>query len=106
VTILLGQAILPTLLLTLGGTLVSVVVGVPLGVLAALNGGRGWIIWRASARCWASPYPYSCGACLLLLAFSLQWPLLPSAGAGDTPIDVARSLIMPSIATRFFRSAS
>jgi len=33
VTNLLGQALLPTLLLTLGGTLVSVVVGVPLGII-------------------------------------------------------------------------
>src|SRR5436305_1552001 len=37
VTTLLSQALLPTLLVTIGGTLVSVVVGVPLGVVAALK---------------------------------------------------------------------
>ena len=47
VTNLLGQALLPTLLLTLGGTLVSVVVGVPLGVLAALKR-RTWLDYVAS----------------------------------------------------------
>src|SRR5260221_3724867 len=47
VTSLLGQALLPTLLLTLGGTLVSVVVGIPLGVLAALNR-RTWLDYLAS----------------------------------------------------------
>ncbi len=40
---------------------------------------------------------------LLLLAFTLQWPLLPSAGAGSNPLEVARALILPSIATGFFQ---
>src|ERR1700694_4426799 len=47
VTTLLGLAMWPTLLLTLGGTLVSVVVGVPLGVLAALKR-RTWLDYFAS----------------------------------------------------------
>src|SRR5919197_4322484 len=42
VTTLLGQALLPTLLVTIGGTLVSVVVGVPLGIVAALKR-RTWL---------------------------------------------------------------
>jgi peptide/nickel transport system permease protein len=103
VTTLLRQAILPTLMLTLGGTLVSVVVGVPLGVLAALKR-RTWLDYLASVGALLGvSVPVFVWGLLLLLAFSLQWPLLPSAGAGDTPLDIARSLIMPSIATGFFQ---
>src|SRR5437868_10488011 len=47
VTTLLGQAIGPTLLVTLGGTLVSVLVGVPLGIVAALKRGT-WLDYLAS----------------------------------------------------------
>jgi peptide/nickel transport system permease protein len=100
---LLGQALLPTLLLTLGGTLVSVAVGVPLGVLAALKRGT-WLDYLASVGALLGiSIPVFVWGLLLLLAFSLQWPILPSAGAGNTPVDVARSLILPSIATGFFQ---
>ena len=100
---LLGQAALPTLLLTLGGTLVSVVVGVPLGVLAALKRGT-WLDYLASIGALLGlSIPVFVWGVLLLLAFTLQWPVLPSAGAGDTPVDVFRSLILPSIATGFFQ---
>jgi ABC-type dipeptide/oligopeptide/nickel transport system permease component len=100
---LLAQAVVPTLLLTLGGTLVSVVVGVPLGVLAALKR-RTWLDYVASIGALLGiSIPVFVWGVLLLLAFSLQWPILPSAGAGDTPLDVARSLILPSIATGFFQ---
>jgi peptide/nickel transport system permease protein len=103
VATLLSQAALPTLLLTLGGTLVSVVVGVPLGVLAALKR-RTWLDYLASIGALLGlSIPVFVWGVLLLLAFSLQWPILPSAGAGDTPVDVARSLILPCIATGFFQ---
>jgi ABC-type dipeptide/oligopeptide/nickel transport system permease component len=100
---LLALALLPTFLLTLGGTMVSVLVGVPLGVLAALNRGT-WLDYLASVGALLGiSIPVFVWGVLLLLAFSLQWPLLPSAGAGDTPLDVAKSLILPSIATGFFQ---
>jgi ABC-type dipeptide/oligopeptide/nickel transport system permease component len=103
VTNLLAQALLPTLLLTLGGTAVSVLVGVPLGVLAALKR-RTWLDYLASIGALLGiSIPVFVWGVLLLLAFSLQWPVLPSAGAGDNPVDVMRSLIMPSIATGFFQ---
>src|SRR5690349_15659119 len=47
VSTLIGLAIGPTLLLTVCGTLVSVIVGIPLGVLAALKR-RTWIDYVAS----------------------------------------------------------
>src|SRR5258707_2414659 len=103
VTTLLGQALWPTLLLTLCGTLVSVLVGVPLGVIAALKR-RTWLDYLASVGALLGiSIPVFVWGGLLPLAFSLQLPILPSAGAGDTPIDVVRSLILPSIATGFFQ---
>jgi peptide/nickel transport system permease protein len=100
---LLQQAAVPTLLLTLGGTLVSVVVGVPLGVVAALKR-RTWLDYVASIGALLGlSIPVFVWGVLLLLAFALQWPILPSAGAGDTPVGVLRSLILPSIATGFFQ---
>src|ERR1700682_4733808 len=103
VTTLLGQALWPTLLLTVCGTLVSVLVGVPLGVVAALKR-RTWLDYLASVGALLGiSIPVFVWGVLLLLAFSLQWPILPSAGAGDTPVNVARSLILPCIATGFFQ---
>lgn len=103
VTGLLWQALLPTLLLTLGGTLVSVVVGVPLGVVAALRRGK-WADYLASTGALLGiSVPVFVWGVLLLRAFSLQWPILPSAGAGATPLEVIRALILPSIATGFFQ---
>ena len=103
VSTLIAQALVPTLLLTLGGTLVSVIVGVPLGILAALRR-RTWLDYLASVGALMGiSIPVFVWGVLLLLAFSLQWPLLPSAGAGDTPADIAKSLILPSIATGFFQ---
>jgi ABC-type dipeptide/oligopeptide/nickel transport system permease component len=103
VSTLLALALVPTLLLTLGGTIVSVVVGVPLGVLAALRRGT-WLDYLATVGALAGiSIPVFVWGLLLLLAFTLQWPILPSAGVGDTPLDVARSLILPSIATGIFQ---
>ncbi len=103
VSTLIGRAIGPTLLLTITGTLVSVVVGIPLGVLAALKR-RTWVDYAASIGALSGiSVPVFVWGVLLLLAFSLEWPILPSAGAGDTPINVIRSLILPSIATGFFQ---
>jgi ABC-type dipeptide/oligopeptide/nickel transport system permease component len=102
VTTLLALALGPTLLLTIGGTIVSVVVGVPLGVVAALRRAT-WVDYLASIGALSGiSIPVFVWGLLLLLAFTLEWPILPSAGAGDTPVDVVRSLILPSIATGFF----
>lgn len=100
---LLWQAIAPTLLLTVCGTLVSVIVGVPLGVVAAIKRGK-WADYAASvvALLGISMPPFIWGL-LLLLTFTLTWPVLPSAGAGANPMEVARALILPSLATGFFQ---
>jgi peptide/nickel transport system permease protein len=103
VTTLLWQALGPTLLLTVGGTIVSVIVGVPLGVMAALRRGT-WIDYVASVSALLGiSVPIFVTALALLLMFTLQWPVLPSAGAGATPLEIARALILPSLATGFFQ---
>jgi ABC-type dipeptide/oligopeptide/nickel transport system permease component len=103
VSTLIGQALVPTLLLTLGGGLVSVVVGVPLGVVAALKRAT-WIDYLASVGALLGiSVPVFVWGLLLLLAFTLQWPLLPSSGAGSTPADALKALVLPSIATGFFQ---
>lgn len=103
VTTLLLQALGPTLLLAMSGTLVSVIVGVPLGILAALKR-RTWLDYMASIGALLGiSIPVFVWGLVLLLAFSLQWAILPSAGAGENPIDIVRSLILPAIATGFFQ---
>ncbi len=103
VSALLAQALLPTLLLTITGTLVSVVVGVPLGIIAALRRGS-WVDYLATLLAMLGiSMPVFVWGVLLLLAFTLQWPVLPSAGAGDNPLEIARALILPSVATGFFQ---
>lgn len=103
VTTLLWQALWPTLALTVGGTLVSVLVGVPLGILAALKR-RTWLDYLASVGALLGiSIPVFVWGVLLLLAFSLQLPIFPSAGAGNDPASLARSLVLPSIATGFFQ---
>jgi len=104
VTTLLAQALTPTLLLTIGGTLVSVLIGVPLGIIAAIRRGR-WTDYLASTGALLGiSVPVFVWGVLLLRAFSLQWPILPSAGAGTTPVEVLKALILPSIATGFFQA--
>jgi ABC-type dipeptide/oligopeptide/nickel transport system permease component len=103
VTTLLGQALIPTLALCVAGTVVSVLIGIPLGVVAALKR-RTWMDYVASIGALSGiSIPVFVWGLLLLLIFTLQWPILPSAGAGDTPIDAARALVLPAIATGIFQ---
>jgi peptide/nickel transport system permease protein len=96
---LLADAIPHTMLLTLGGTLVGTAIGVPLGVLAALKRGT-WIDYLASTGAILGiSVPVFVWGVLLLLAFSLAWPIFPSSGGGNTPLEVLRALVLPSIAT-------
>jgi ABC-type dipeptide/oligopeptide/nickel transport system permease component len=102
VTQLVGDAVPHTLLLTLGGTLVAVAIGVPLGTAAALRRGT-WLDYAASVGALLGvSVPVFVWGLVLLLAFGLHWRLFPTAGAGTTPGDALRALVLPSIATGFF----
>jgi ABC-type dipeptide/oligopeptide/nickel transport system permease component len=102
VTQLVLDAVPHTLLLTLGGTLVAAAIGVPLGAAAALRRGT-WLDYAASVGALLGvSVPVFVWGLVLLLAFGLHWRLFPTAGAGTTPGDVLRALVLPSIATGFF----
>src|SRR5262245_14711615 len=102
VTRLVLDAVPHTLLLTLGGTLVAVAIGVPLGALAALRRGR-WLDYVASAGALLGvSVPVFVWGLVLLLVFSLHWRVFPTSGAGATLGEMLRALVLPAIATGFF----
>jgi peptide/nickel transport system permease protein len=91
-----------TLLLTLGGTLVAALIGVPLGATAALRRGT-WLDYTAGVGALLGvSVPVFVWGLVLLLAFGLYWRVFPTAGAGATPTEVLRALVLPAIATGFF----
>jgi ABC-type dipeptide/oligopeptide/nickel transport system permease component len=99
---LVRDAVPHTLLLTLGGTLVAVAIGVPLGTAAALRRGT-WLDYAASVGALLGvSVPVFVWGLVLLLTFGLYWRLFPTAGAGTTPGEALRALVLPSIATGFF----
>jgi peptide/nickel transport system permease protein/oligopeptide transport system permease protein len=102
VTRLVVDAVPHTLVLTLGGTLVAALVGIPLGTVAALRRGR-WLDYVASTGALLGvSVPVFVWGLILLLVFSLHWRLFPTAGAGATLGQAARALVLPSIATGLF----
>ena len=102
VTRLLLDAVPHTLLLTLGGTLVAAAIGVPLGAVAALRRGT-WLDYAASVGAlFGVSVPVFVWGLVLLLVFGLHWRMFPTAGAGTTPGEMLRALVLPAIATGFF----
>jgi ABC-type dipeptide/oligopeptide/nickel transport system permease component len=102
VTRLVVDAVPHTLALTLGGSLVAALIGIPLGTVAALRRGD-WMDYLASAGALLGvSVPVFVWGLVLLLAFSLHWRLFPTAGAGATPLEMMRALVLPSIATGLF----
>ena len=88
-----------TLLLTLGGTLVATLIGVPLGATAALRRGT-WLDYAAGVGALLGvSVPVFVWGLVLLLAFGLHWRVFPT---GATPSEVLRALVLPAIATGFF----
>src|SRR5262245_13369335 len=82
VTQLVLDAVPHTLLLTAGGTLVAVAIGVPLGTAAALRRGT-WLDYAASVGALLGvSVPVFVWGLLLLLVFGLHWRLFPTGGAG------------------------
>jgi ABC-type dipeptide/oligopeptide/nickel transport system permease component len=102
VTRLVLDAVPHTLLLTLGGTLVAAVIGVPLGAAAALRRGT-WLDYAASVGALLGvSVPVFVWGLVLLLLFGLHWRVFPTAGGGTTPGEMLRALVLPAIATGFF----
>jgi len=102
VTRLVLDAVPHTLLLTIGGTLVAAVIGIPLGAAAALRRGT-WLDYAASVGALLGvSVPVFVWGLVLLLTFSLHWRVFPTSGAGTTLGEMLRALVLPAIATGFF----
>jgi peptide/nickel transport system permease protein len=97
---LIGQALPDTAILALSSVVLAIAVGIPLGIFAAgrpnslldrLTGGLS-IVFLAG-------FPYVVGL-LLLILFSVTWPVFPAAGSGSLshPIDYLRHLVLPAVA--------
>ena len=89
-----------TLQLTVASFLVTVGVGIPIGILAGAR--RGSIIdmlVMGSAVIWLSA-PSFWIALLLLLFLAVQFPIFPLLGAGDpsNPLDMIWHLVLPAVA--------
>jgi peptide/nickel transport system permease protein len=92
VTDLIAQRLPNTLILAVAGLATTLVVGLPLGVLAAYKRG-GWldVVSRWLAVVGQSAPAFWIGL-LMILVFSIRLHLLPSGGTGGLP-----NLIMPTL---------
>jgi peptide/nickel transport system permease protein len=89
-----------TIILAVCGLLLAVLLGIPLGVLAATHAGS-WLdrVTGVASIAFTSLPTYVVGL-LLLLLFAVRLDWLPAIGSGDLsdPVDYARHLILPVIA--------
>lgn len=77
---------------------VSLLLALPLGILAAVYEGR-WVDWVASVLAFlgvASPVYFTGILFVMLFAFQLGW--MPAFGAGDGPWDRFVHLVLPAVA--------
>jgi len=100
VTSLIAEALPNTIILAVVALLLAVLVGIPLGILAATHPGS-WLdrVTGAASISFTSMPSYVVGL-LLLLLFAVRLDWLPAIGAGDLsdPADYARHLILPVVA--------
>jgi peptide/nickel transport system permease protein len=100
VTDTIREAIWPTIQLTLAGLMVALILGVTLGVLAALYQ-NSWIDTGAMVLALLGvSLPIFYLGLLLLLAFSFNWHLFPATGLGGW-----QHLVLPAFAIGFASSA-
>jgi len=92
----IAKALPPTVQLTVGGLLVALLMGIPLGIAAALRQST-WVDWFGiSLATLAVSMPIFWLGLILISVFSLRLAWLPAAGHSGI-----RSLILPSIALGF-----
>lgn len=97
---MIGHALVPTIELALAALLVSLLIAIPAGVLsAARRNGVGDFVGSLLALCGLSLPSFWLGI-LLIIGFSITWPLLPSSGYAplfSQPWDAIRHLVLPAI---------
>jgi len=92
----IAKALPPTVQLTVGGLLVALLMGIPLGIAAALRQST-WVDWFGiSLATLAVSMPIFWLGLILISVFSLRLAWMPAAGHSGI-----RSLILPSIALGF-----
>lgn len=102
VSTLVVEKLWPTLMLLAFSTVLSILIAVPLSLVAAFKRGS-WtdtVIRLGSIVGFAMP-SYWIGL-LLMLFFGLLLGWLPISGLGDGPLDMLRHLFMPSLTIAFF----
>jgi peptide/nickel transport system permease protein len=90
-----------TMVLVVGALLVSLVVGVPLGILAATNAGSRLDVAVTSLSSFGVALPNFWLAMILVATFSLSWGWFPATGAvrfGADPAGAIWHAVLPSIA--------
>lgn len=91
----IGMRIAPTLQLTGSAALVSVILGVPLGVLAGLTRNTVWDRVITAGTIALVAVPSFVLAIFLVYVFSVQLGWFPSFGIGETGADRAYHLFLP-----------
>jgi ABC-type dipeptide/oligopeptide/nickel transport system permease component len=102
VTDLLVQALVPTLLLTLGSIIVTIILGIPLGMVAALKRGHSADYASSIVSLFGYSIPNFVWAVLFLALLTVDWKLFPSSGTGEGPLGTLDALVLPSIANGLF----
>lgn len=96
----ISARILPTVYLTVGALIVSAIIGIPAGMIAARYRGRWPDFVSMIAALLSLCAPSFWLAILLIMLFSLKLGLLPTFGVGDSgdPLSIVKHLVLPSIA--------
>ncbi len=100
VTSALASRAEPTIVLTIGAVLVSVVVGIPLGVLSAIKRGTWFDVGSMGVAIIGISMPTFWLGLNLILIFAVRWEVLPIAGyqpLGDGLWGAIRYMILPSV---------
>jgi peptide/nickel transport system permease protein len=97
---MIGQRVPATIELALAAILIGVLIAFPLGIWAAVRpGSLGDLLTTFfSALAFAVPGYYL--LILMIMLFSVRWPILPPSGRpsfGDDPVLYLRSLLMPAL---------
>jgi peptide/nickel transport system permease protein len=94
---IISESLPPTILLLLGGFAVSLLISVPLGILAGVREGTitDQLVVSFTMLLFSVPLFVSCVLAIYLFAFKLRW--LPSFGVelGDGPAEVVRHMLLP-----------
>jgi peptide/nickel transport system permease protein len=100
VSTIISRALPTTIQLVLAGVLISVLVGVPLGILAATRANRPTDTLVTSASAVGVSVPNFWLALVLITAFAINWRLLPARGfvtINDSLVDAFRTTLLPAI---------